>query len=62
MDDQKVSAYTENVVILRDKATGELTGIIAHERVYGLKELDSESIAKLIDPEFGVISRRAPGA
>lgn len=57
MNDQDVDARTENVIVLREKA--KVVGFIVHGIVFGCEPLDSEQLARMIDPEFGVISRAA---
>ena len=46
---------TENVILIRED--GRVTGFISRAVVYGCQKLDSDDIARLIDPEHGVISR-----
>lgn len=56
MKEEPVVAHTENVIVLtRGK---ELVGLIHNTRVFNAEPASSEEIAKLIDPEFGVIARK----
>lgn len=55
MDENKLIAYAENVILLQDKE--RVVGFISHATVYGCEKLDSEAIARLIDDKFGEIAR-----
>lgn len=55
MDESKLVAYTENVILLQDK--DKLIGFISHAKVYMCTEATSEEVAQIIDPKFGEIAR-----
>lgn len=48
---------TDNVILITDH--GKPIGFINHARVYKCEPMNSEEIARLIDPEFDTIARKA---